>query len=562
MRCARFIAVGIMLAVAATDVAAGPYEVVAIYKPSASSDPKAIEIKVASGAVLPDRTTTSRLDRVVIRFRRDGLGAVTTGTFRNFAVATSDGVKTTAISIDSKDIDPSVTRDLVVWGDVDTTSRRTKFTVDIRGKFSRDFLCAQELSLRSLGPRRADACRDEPKPPDAPTKGAKQSKKAKADYAKAKAAYDKAKTAYDETKAKWGQCGAPALYTSPGLQPDRPLFADGVEVLFTYCRGNGGDPVRWQEVAKVAAFTRGGTIDALKEAHKAQLAERMISDKVLGRFMNNYAEPQLGVDAPGHPANLYVGEIFRFSVRHIGELYFVDEKDEASVREVPTVIAHTSRLILRATAEPFGACPPLDDLVFTASVPGEGATASVDTLPIKMRSGCRAEVDVDLKKYLDKAVTVRLVDRPDAEHEFVLAEASFKVASLGFQWTAPVISEVLAALDSKAQADLTATSSIPLGLAIGRGDRVRLALTFPFKASYNTRRTPNLSKYFAAFGHLTVLADTGDGFSTELAAGAGVSAFQVFNFGWAISLAENHRNYFLLSLDIPGISKFALAGFN
>jgi hypothetical protein len=141
----------------------------------------------------------------------------------------------------------------------------------------------------------------------------------------------------------------------------------------------------------------------------------------------------------------------------------------------------------------------------------------------------------------------------------VLAEASFKVASLGFQWTAPIVSEVLAAMDAKAQADLTATSSIPLGLAIGRGDRVRLALTFPFKASYNTRRTPNLSKYFGAFGHLTVLADTGDGFSTELAAGAGVSAFQVFNFGWAISLASNHRNYFLLSLDRE--SKFALAGF-
>ena len=91
MRCARLITLGIMLAVAATDVAAGPYEVVAIYKPSGSGDPKAIEIKVAAGAVLPDRTTTSRLDRVVIRFRRDGLGAVTTGTFRNFAIATSDG---------------------------------------------------------------------------------------------------------------------------------------------------------------------------------------------------------------------------------------------------------------------------------------------------------------------------------------------------------------------------------------------------------------------------------------------------------------------------------------
>lgn len=562
MRFTPLFAIGCVMVVAtATTVAAGPYELIAIYKDQTGGGSNDAEVKVVDGAILPDRTTTSRLDRVVVRFHRAGLGAVTTGTFRNFAVATHHGDKTTAISIETKAIDPSATRELVVWANVETEARRAKFTVDIRGKFSADFLCSQELSLRRLGPRRADACRDEPKAPVEP-RGTKVSRKTRAAYQQAKGAYEADLAKYRELVTKWGRCGDPTLYTSPSAQPDRPLFADGVEVLFTYCRGADGDPVRWQEVDRAPAFTQGGSVEKLREAHKARLAERMLTDKVLGRFMNTYAEPQLGADAPGQPANLYVGEQVTFSVRRIGELFFVDEKDEAAVREVTTVIAHTSRLVIRASAGPSGDCPALDDLKVTASVPGEGATASVDALPIKMRGGCRAEVDVDLKKYLDKEVTVRIVDRPDAEHEFVLAEAHFKVASLGFQWTAPVISEILAAIDAKAQADLTATSSIPLGLAIGRGDRVRLALSFPFKASYNTRRTPNLSKYFGAFGHLTVLADTGDGFSTELAAGAGVSAFQVFNFGWAISLASNHRNYFLLSLDIPGIAKFALAGFN
>src|SRR4051794_26841288 len=79
------------------------------------------------GRSVTDRAAGLRLDRIVVRFERSGLGAVTTGTFRNFAVALEyDGV-VKSLSVDSAAIDPSTTRDLVVWDGLDALKRTTRF---------------------------------------------------------------------------------------------------------------------------------------------------------------------------------------------------------------------------------------------------------------------------------------------------------------------------------------------------------------------------------------------------------------------------------------------------
>src|SRR5262249_27530714 len=148
--------------------------------------------------VLPNRADGVDLDSVVIRFERSGLGSITPGAFRNFAVATSYHGNKTAISIPSSELNPSASRTLVDWSDVHDRQRTTYFDVSIHGKFSPEFLCSQELYLREIAGK-PHACTGATKQPG---------------------------------------CASDAWFDKPALRPDRSLFADGSEVLYSFCRGS------------------------------------------------------------------------------------------------------------------------------------------------------------------------------------------------------------------------------------------------------------------------------------------------------------------------------------
>ena len=513
--------VGLGILLCTVTARAAPYEVVAVYRgKNADQTARVIEVKLADKSALPSRADGLELDSVVIRFERSWLGSITPGTFRNFAVATTYQSKTTAISIPSSELNPSASRTLVDWSEVHDRQRTTYFDVSIHGKFSTEFLCSQELYLREIAGK-PHACTGATKQPG---------------------------------------CASDTFFDNPALRPDRWLFAGGSEVLYSFCRGSDdAEPVKWELVRKDGGFGRADDASKLKELHKLRLHRLLMQQEILTKFVNPYAELRSAPDSAGLPDNLFVEENVRFSVRLVGELFVIEESDHTTPRRVSEVVDQRSTLLVSADGSHIGDCPNLADFKYVFAFTGDGDKATTDVLPVQFRDACRSALNVDLKKYLDKRVTLRILQKVDATQELVLAEHEFTVASLGFQWTVPVVTEILSAANATSPADLTASSSLPLGVAIGRG-RSRIALSFPFRASWNTRSFTNLSRYFAVFGHVSVLADPDGDFKTELAAGAGISAFQFFHFGWAISLADNHRNYLLVSIDIKDISKFFIAG--
>ncbi|MGN6106800.1 MAG: hypothetical protein ACTHU0_16955 [Kofleriaceae bacterium] len=527
MRAVRGVLVPCVIAALGASAHASPYRLVAIYKgKNPDQTDKTLEVAIRNDALLPSRADGLELERVALRFERAGLGAVTPGMFRNFSMALFQGPrKHGTASVLATEIDPTASRDLLRWKDLHERPRVSYFDVDVRGKLSADFLCAQELYLRQ---QFGESCAPKPKADDAAGKPA---------------------------------CAtAPGLFVDPSQRPSHGLFVDGAEVLFSFCKAKDGardGNVHWGEALKAGTFGKADDADKLQELHKQRLHRMLISKGVISKFVSPYAALHSGPDAEGQPANLYIEEKFQFGIRLVGELFVLEETDHSRPHKVSEVVDQGSSIVVRADGGGVGDCPDLTEFKYVLETPGD-ERATIDEVPVRYREGCEVALAVDLKKYLDKQVKLKVLQKID-DKELVLVERPFKVASLGFQWTMPVVSEVVAALNAKAPADLTASSSLPLGIALGRGARVRLALSFAFRASWNTRSFTNLSRYFAIYGHATVLSDPDHGYETELALGAGAAAFQFFHFGWAISMADNHRNYFLLSVDIKDFYKFITA---
>jgi hypothetical protein len=531
--------VTLVLAARTAQARTSPYQLVAVYTDLAHEHSK--EVKLVDGAVIPDRADGLSLERIKIRFELAGFGATATGTFRNFTVgAMVAGAKQKVVTVESADINDSTSPDVLVWDTLANPARATPVVIDVRGKFSADFLCSQELFLRESRAKQEKV--------DASTA-------AKTETTKPKATTPKKQT--DEEKAAQ-ECAH--LPQDPAL-PARSLITDAsVPILYTYCAKPDAKSIDWAKAAKCPGYAMDGakTADELRRAHKNALVQLMDQGKVLKRFMNPYAEIATASDDTDLPTNTYVTETVKLKVLHVGELTCFEEQTDGVVR-LANVLAQDSTLLVKFAGGGTGACPDLAAYSYRFVIKGEGEQSTTDELKLSYRDGCTAAVEADLTKYLGKKVTLQVVQRLPVDQELTIATTTFQVAHLGLISTFPVVTEILTAVDGKSAADLTASSSLPLGIAIGRHDNTRLALTFPWKVSYNSRRAPDLARYFAIFAHLTVLANAeGDSLNTEVAVGVGISSFQFFHFAWAISLADNHRNYFVLSIDIKDVSKFVL----
>jgi hypothetical protein len=524
--------IGVVLLSAGDALArSSPYRLVAVYTDARHE--QTLEVGVTDGAVLPERGSGLVLDRIKIHFELAGFGATATGTFRNFSVgALVDGVKQKPISVASKDITDSTSRDVVVWRSLASSARVTQVAVDVRGKFAADFLCSQELYLRHLHANRRQAGQDE-----------------------------KPRPAAAEPVADGQEAACRAIAQSRARPREVLRSAGGTEILFSFCKDEEG-ALDWATAARCPAYALDSarTGDELHGAHKNALSKLLVDEKILTRFMTPSAEIATGADAPELPSNTYVSEVVGFKVLRVGELLSFSEQSDV-VQPLGNVLAKDSTLLIRANGGGIGACPDLFGYSYRFVVDSEDGKSTRDQLTVAYRNGCEVSVESDLDKYLGKQVRLEVVQSLGDDQELIVATTTFGVAQLGVVSTFPVVTEILTALDGKSTGDLTASSSLPLGVAIGRDGNVRLALTLPWKFSYNPRRAPELARYFAIFAHLTVLASgADDSLHTELGVGVGVSSFQFFHFAWAISLADNHRNYFLISLDIKDISKFVLAG--
>ena len=338
----------------------------------------------------------------------------------------------------------------------------------------------------------------------------------------------------------------------------------GRPILFSFCdlkAHNDIDSVRWESVlTEVAAhpdlaLNSGSTDSAqLREAHKNALIHLL-----LGNPLPNDVE-LTRVAAAGKPTNLVIHDHVNFSIANVATLPLM-ESSSNEVRPVANNIDQGSAL--RLDLSPYGpACGSLLSSPYSIAVIG---TDEKDN-PVVMKApltgaACAPTLNFKWSDYLGKKLTVEWSYELPGEGGTVLIARSneFTVRQFGIISTIPVYTEIASAIKAKSANDLTLTSSIPISWAVRISKPTSAsfsAVTFPWKLSYNPRCAPDLAKYVAIYPHITVIfpTDNSAGTSTTYALGVGVSLAQVFNFAYGYS-PPNQASFLFIGLSVPDLLK-------
>lgn len=435
-------------------------------------------------------------------------------------------------------------------------------TVVVRAEFSPALLCAFEASYRA-------------------TKGTPRAQfRSLARGGVAVPVLDKVATA-----AK-GQAQATAT-----ALPDRVIAVESpagnpVELLFSFCAAGNVD---WEKAAEDPHYALGdGPLrpHELSDLHKARLVSLLVEAKLLSPFERGGLavkvappDPADRADRPHRRTRVFVESTLAFQVVPTPHPFTFREsgpnapgdRDKALGDERLMDQASRIAAVSERGCPAYG--PPLSFRVRRLADQASPVLAKV------VGAGCQYTLDVDLKRFLGEDIEVAAVyefpaDRfsPPGKRTVVLAFVpQVKVANLGLIATFPVVSELVSAANAKSTKDISSTSSIPISWVFGiagnePGDMV--AVTFPWKLSYNSRRAPDLAKYFAVYPHVSVLfplasgTQGGSATGAKLAVGLGVSVAQVFDFAWAVRPGATQSapaHHLLVGVSIPDIVKLLQA---
>lgn len=594
-------------------VSATPYEIFAVYERTGTAGPR--EVPVRGGMVLPDLADGHRLKAIRLRFNDKGVSGTGVAAFDAVQVRlrVSDEPER-SLRFDARSIGGEP-RDLLVWNDVvGEREKSVHVELDVKGTFSPEFLCAEEASLResetgesfahivalddiqrtlraawlrydtALNSDRSDkpestqihayiavpGATDDgatKAPHDAP-RASKQSK----ELAEATEEFDKA-------KKKW----LDAVETERRLEEERRLHHldrcllpsrklveknSGTEILYSFCSR---DCVNWAGIAKDETSPRrfglGRFTDAagLEAAHRDALVALLLKkgttlSRAKGVEYASVSEPGAPSD-PRASKSVVVSDGLSFSVLRTGNLFELTEEQDAIRPGITTVLDQGSRVALRARNSSEKTCPDVQRAGFVYRLQRDDDKAPV-TAKTKFRDGCAIVLEVNLKEYLDKDVTLSVAypfpGDPDPVPVFL---TRFRVANLGVITTFPVISEIVSAARGTSLDDIEASSSIPMSFTLrfregsSGFDPGPVGITFPWRIGYNPRSEPDLARYFGLFAHVSLLFEKNemDEVSPVVAVGAGVYAFQAFHF--ALAVTRQGDRYLLVGVDIQDIVK-------
>lgn len=545
----------------------GPVSLRARYRLGATG-PAGATLTLAERDTIPRvaRTSTEagaddvRLLDVALHLNEARLNGLAAGTVERFRILTYLGARG-GRQLDSREIpldqlakeDQSI---LPVTDDLGVGLPTIPLTVVIRAELSKELLCAFESSLRL-------------------TKGTPR------------AAFRSAAGTAPTLNALSKPGGvAPADLPAKVLAVPGPA-GDPVELLFSFC---GSGQVDWERAAREPLFALGDgalTGHALSDLHKKRLVDLLRKEKLLSPFEHGglaihteRPDPADREDRAHERTRVFVESTMSFSVVPTPHPFLFSESGPSAPADGGKGLQDERLMDQRSRVEVREAsgCPDWGaPLTFRVRRLSDGSAPQLAKLG---GAGCEGLLDVDMKRYLGDAVEVTAVyefpaDRfdPPARRTVVLAAASgVQVANLGLITTFPIVSELISAANAKSTKDITSTSSIPIswvfGLAGNRpGDTV--AVTFPWKLSYNSRRVSDLARYFAVYPHVSVLFPlaTGDSSASrpggaKLAVGLGVSVAQVFDFAWAVrpgAAASVPAHYLLVGVSIPDIVKLLQA---
>lgn len=570
----------------------GPFSLRARYSNGATVEPSAFlvlgesDVIPAQGRLAPPGTGETILSDIALHLDPSNFGSLAIGSLeRLVAIVYVGGSRKNAI-IDVKplSIDDASKNDLTLLKfneSVEPNEGVVSVTIALRAEFTKELLCAFESEYReAFGVPRT---------------------KFYDKVSGTSAAKDPSPQKYldgpDKVKKKRSSIDA-TLPSKVITAKDRA--GREIEVLFSFC---GSDvTVYWAKTALDEPLyffgdRPGNGVDAghyLSDVHKRQLVGLLTSTKerkLLSPFSSNGAaivvdqpDPTDNSDKAHGRTRVFIENSTSFKVvRTYPAFTFKEAGPYASDKPL-----NESGLVDQNSHIEVTGCPPFGprlrfevrdtgsssaSATVTQVSPSSKTTEAASPVSTQPVGVCNGNLDLDLKKFLGDTIDVSAVYEfapgrfsPASQRTVLVAYAqSIRVANLGLITTFPVVSEIATAVQAKSLKDISSTSSIPISWVFGIGGTKAVdsvAVTFPWKLSYNSRSMPEFAKYLAIYAHVSIVVPTATANdpnnSSKLAVGFGVSALQVLNVAWAVKPGTTRSvpaNYLLVGISIPDIAK-------
>jgi hypothetical protein len=528
----------------ALSAGAQPYEYLAIYEPiTGSGDAHVIRLNAAKDTMLPDGGERHQLDRIVVRFKSDGVSLSTLSAFSKLRFELKLGnAEPVTVTVPEDGIEKLPNREatLMRWRGDGNKDALTRVNISVHSIYSRQFLCLQELLLLQ-------------------------------------------ETSNKKGGVQWlrTNAGVLALADEGGAVGDKQVLRagdNGPWLLYSFCAQ--AKAIDWRALAEaiknkqaqaVKNFAFGQeAIDtddkALLPAHKQALS-RLLVEQLNARFSSLGTSAVDTKDEKYEKALVYVQDAHSFSViKSAGSLMLVEEAGGA-VNRLADLIDQDSEVALALDQQVCFQLPPGEMMktpwTFELEVPDKTDSTKTQKVGIDLdfRHGCRRQLLTRWSDYLDQRVTFRIIYRVPEREDIVVFKDSFQVYNLGLITTVPVFTEVIAAYQSASPRDIEAKSKIPVSwaLSVREGQRDSYAVTFPFTIGVNTRDFPNLAKYVSLAPSVSLLAgggvaeDGGEDPDVRVAFGVGVNLAEAFHFGYAWTPAGGGGRYVLVGVSVPDL---------
>lgn len=482
----------------ATVAEARPYTVVAHYGPTAN-DAKTT-LTLAPDIAIPESATDRELRELAIHFEKKPFGLLPVEAFASFAADVSVDGEPCSKPIDLAKIEAGGDFPICGWRpgrSVD--SGVLHVVVTVKATLAKDMLCALEARKREK----------DGKPPPA------------------------------------GVAGAKVVYADGG--PARILKHGDQLLVASFCR-----EVTWSNVDADADALAAWDVTSKAGLEEAQTKAlfALLEPDIKGFFA------RWATFDPEEPGT--VVETFSFDVFRTGEIFGAYESGPDGQVPLSNVVDVESDISFSSSYES-GYCPDTQHLPFHYTVGVVGNDDAAVAITPKPMEHCEFVLPLDLTKLAGKRLRVRALYDVDGGQTMVLYEREFTAHTLGFSWSAPVVTEVRAVANGWSKDEFRAQSSLPLSWAIGLGNAGNgVALTIPAKITYATRKNPNLSEMFSFYPHLSVIVTESDEGKTPvtLAAGVGFSLVNSFFFSYGLGFSGTHDgdHFVLIGLDIKDLA--------
>jgi hypothetical protein len=572
VRLCSALAVFFLVCTAASTASAYPYELYAKYTPLQSGGAPLV-VKIGAGSakeLVPGDPTNAKFNGIYLKPKSDDLAKMELERLQSILldVYTGKDHSRPAHIIVSADELKSGAEKLVL---APTTFGASvgEIRIEVRPKFTQDFLCQEELALRDAKGAPA-VLKAAPEPPKTPTaKGGKVAPAAQATAVSDSIILESANLAVLGlvTKDSKDSEKQDVLYAYTTLFSRALKSKRGEPLVYSFCR-RAYDRIDWAAVASAGAkenVTDVAAADAAHARHKDGLANLIVDSlNASGAASDVRLEKHDGDRLP----NVYAYLEHNVAVLMDTSDLVLEEVGNGQAIPLPTIVDDDSQVVLNVQPKShFCAAVAGCNTVFGSKLKVlmtyvDKDKKVVETTGSLTSNGNGWVVAPDLTKYLKQKLSFTIYYAADGDSRLELLGNNYyaQVENLGLVMSAPLVSDIMAAAKANGPSDVKLQSSVPVSWAINlsHSELAHAAITFPWMLGFNTRSAPRLADYLKIFPAASVIFPLESDTKlkvTRLAFGGGIALANAFTFSGAATVEGTPEAFFLIGVSVPDLVK-------